>query len=215
MGKDSSDVNVDNIIGDLCDDLSPVKKRCPYRNIAIWGVLALAYIVGIILYYGPSIDLSEKVTNASFIFEVTMALAIFGFGALSASFLSFPDEMQLSWVRHVTVTLFAVFMLWIFANIVEEGFNLSAFTLGSCYRGIFVEALPFAALIFLTIRGHSTKPYWLMAMHVFAVSAIGWIGLRITCAMYDSMVYSFIHYLLPFIALSVVIGFFSRKIFKW
>ena len=141
-------------------------------------------------------------------------IGIFVFGALSASFLRFPDERQQTWVRYIAVTLFSVFMIWIFANIVEEGFNLAAFKLGSCYRGILVEAIPFAALIFLTIRGCSTKPYWLMTMHVFAVSALGWIGLRITCAMYDSMLYSFIHYLLPFAVLSVVLGLFSRKIFS-
>lgn len=215
MSRDSSDINVNNIIGNLCEDLEPVKKRCPYRNIAIWGLLALAYIVGVIIYYGPSMDLQEKMTDANFVFEVSLALGIFGFGALASSYLSFPDEMQQTWVRYVTVTLFTVFMIWIAANVVEEGFDLAAFTLGSCYRGVFVEAIPFIALIFLTIRGHSTKPYWLMTMNVFAVSALGWIGLRITCAMYDSMVYSFVHYLLPFIALSLILGFFSRKIFKW
>lgn len=211
----TTDSNINSLISRLSEELQPIKKRSPYRNIAIWGVLSLVYIIGVIIYYGPTMDLSKKIVDAEFIFEMTMALGIFGFGALASSYLSFPDERQNIWARYTAVILFSVLMIWIFANIIEEGVSSSYFILGSCYKGVLVEAIPFAALIFLTVRGNSTKPYWLMTMNVFAVSSLGWIGLRITCAMYESMLYSFIHYLLPFIGLSLILGLFSRKIFKW
>lgn len=211
----ATDMDTNSLIDKLSDELEPCKRACPYRNAAIWGVLSLIYIIVAIVYYGPAIDLSQKVKDSDFLFEMMVTLGIFGFGALASSFLSFPDEMQHSWARTVTVTLFIVFMVWILANIIEEGPNLSFFSMGSCYKGIFIEALPFLALVYLTMKGHSTKPYWLMTMNIFAVTALGWIGLRITCAMYDSMLYSFIHYLLPFGILSVALGFFARKIFKW
>ena len=144
-----------------------------------------------------------------------VALSIFGFGALASSFLSFPDGMQKQWAQNTALTMFIVLLLWITANIVEEGLDGALFYAGSCYKGVLVEGIPFVALILLTMKGHSTKPYWLMTMNIMAVSALGWIGLRITCAMYESMLYSFTHYLLPFAVLSVAVGFFARKIFKW
>jgi len=114
-------------------------------------------------------------------------------------------------MKVIATTLFAIFVLWIFANGVEEGIregvNLSeSFFISSCSRGLFVEIIPFVAL---------TQPYWSMTMNIMAVSALGWIGLRLTCPMYENMTYGFMHYLLPFCILGAAIGFFSRKIFKW
>ncbi|MCI5060474.1 MAG: NrsF family protein [Alphaproteobacteria bacterium] len=215
MTKDKNKPDVNDLIDNLCGELTPVCKKSPYRSIFIWVLLSALYISGVILYYGPKIDLINSLSEASFIFEIIIAGSIFIFGAIASSFLSFPDEVQKTWPKIVTLVLFCVFITWIFANIIEEGISDRIFTLGSCYKGIFVEAIPFVALIFITMRGHSTKPYWLMAMNVMSVSALGWIGLRITCSMYDSMLYSFTHYLLPFAVLSVAIGLFARKIFKW
>ena len=93
--------------------------------------------------------------------------------------------------------------------------DLALFKLGSCSKGLLVEAVPFLALVFMTIRGRSTQPYWLMTMNIFAVTALGWIGLRLTCSMYDSMIYGFVNYLLPFAVVGAGVGFFARRLFKW
>jgi hypothetical protein len=207
--------DTDDLIGKLCGELEPTKRRCPYRNMTIWLVLSVAYIVGVIAYFGPKVDLTAHMTNAAFLFEMAMAVAILISSAVASSFLSFPDGVQRGWTKNVALTLFGVFILWIFTNAIEEGMDISLFTLGSCSKGLIVEALPFIALVIMTARGHSTQPYWLMAMNVFAVSALGWIALRLTCSMYDSMIYGFLHYLLPFAVLGAGIGFFARKIFKW
>lgn len=205
----------DDLIGKLCGELEPKKRLCPYRNMAVWLVFSIVYIVGVILYLGPKVSLTDNLTNASFLFEMAMAVGILISSAIASSFLSFPDGVQRGWTKSVAVTLFSVFIVWILASSIEEGMDFSVFRMSSCYRGIFVELLPFAALIYLTMKGYSTQPYWLMTMNVFAVSALGWIGLRLTCGMYDSMVYGFIHYLLPFTILGAALGFFARKIFKW
>lgn len=207
--------NVNDLIGKLSDDLQPVKRRSPYLSALLWGSIALIYIVGVIIYYGLTVNLSESLQTASFLFEMSLSLMIFIFAALGSSFLSYPDGMQNTWVKNTALCLFLVFIGWIMANVIEEGFDRSIFYAQSCYKGIFVESLPFVALILLTMRGHSTQPYWLMAMNIFAVTAIGWIALRVTCAMHESMLYSFTHYFLPFAVLSVAVGVFARKIFKW
>ncbi len=217
MSNNQDNNKTEDLIGQLCGDLSATSPRCPYRRVAVWLVLSVAYIVGVVYYLGLKVDLAEHFTNAAFLFEMSMATAILISAALASSWLSFPDCIQRDWMKTVTVTLFGSFLLWIVANGIEEGgFDFSSsFFMSSCSRGILIESIPFIALIIMTARGNTTQPYWSMAMNVMAVSALGWIGLRVTCSMYDSMTYGFIHYLLPFSILGVAFGFFARKIFKW
>lgn len=205
----------DNLIDELCGDLETVKPSGLYKHMVLWLGLAVVYVAIIVFSMGLKVDLSQKLSDAAFLFEMAMAIALLITSALASAFLSYPDEMQKGWVKVVATTLFSAFVLWIVVNAYEEGFSFDAFALGSCYRSLLVEALPFITIIVLTIKGRSTKPYWLMTMNVFAVTALGWIGLRVTCSMYDSMLYGFFHYLLPFAILSTAVGFFARKIFKW
>lgn len=211
--------NTDDLINKLCGDLEATSPRSPYRRISIWLILSVAYIIGVILYSGVAIDLSGYIIKASFIFEMTMVVCILITAALASSWLSFPDGLQRDWMKIIATTLFSSFLIWIIANGIEEGFkegrNMSFAFIGSCSKGLAVEFIPFIALIYLSARGHTTQPYWSMTMNIMAVSALGWIGLRLTCAMYDSMTYGFIHYLLPFAILGAGVGFFSRKLFKW
>ena len=213
--EQKQEANTEDLIGQLCGELEPVSKCCPYKNMLLWLSLSVLYIVGIIYYLGVSVNLETYLQSASFLFEMGIVISILVTSAIASSFLSFPDAVQKGWVKVVALTLFSCFLLWIFANVVEEGFDMSVFQIGSCYRGMIIEVIPFIALILLTIKGKSTQPYWLMTMNVFAVSALGWIGLRLTCSMYDSMIYGFVHYLLPFTILGAAVGFFARKIFKW
>ena len=212
--------NTDDLIKGLCDGLEPMKACCPYRAISVWALLSSLYIVAVVLHYGVAIDLSEYMMRASFIFEIGLVSAVFVSAALASSWLSFPDCIQRDWMKIIAVTLFSVFLLWIVANGAEEVMHEGAemgknFFLSSCSRGLLVEIIPFAALVYLGARGRTTQPYWAMSMNIMAVSALGWIGLRLTCPMYDNMTYGFLHYLLPFCILGAGIGFFSRKIFKW
>ncbi|MEM6811975.1 MAG: NrsF family protein [Pseudomonadota bacterium] len=218
MSNDKKDI--DDLIKGLCDNLEPVKACCPYRQISVWAIFSILYIVGVVMYSGVAIDLSDYMSRASFMFEMGLVIAMFVTSALASSFLNFPDSVQRDWMKIIATTLFSVFILWIVANGMEEaireGYDFSsAFLLPSCSRGLIVEIVPFLALVFLGARGHTTQPYWSMAMNIIAVSAIGWIGLRISCQMYDNMTYGFLHYLLPFCILGAAIGFFSRRIFKW
>lgn len=212
----SDNENTEYLINKLCSDLKPTSPRSPYRRILIWLVLSALYIVGIISYLGPKVNIEEHLKDASFLFEMGIAGAILISSAIASSWLSFPDCIQREWMKTIATTLFSVFLFWIGVNAVEEGIgSFAAFYVPSCSRGLAIETLPFIALIFLTVKGRTTQPYWSMAMNIMAVSALGWIGLRLTCAMYDSMIYGFIHYLLPFSILGVGVGFFARKLFKW
>jgi hypothetical protein len=220
MTKDMKKETTEDLIGQLCGDLEKTCPRCPYRSISVWLLLSVAYIVGVVLYSGLSIDIGTYITKASFIFEMSMAVVILATSALASSWLNFPDCIGRGWMKVIATTLFASFFLWVVASGIEEkvvdGADIwSNFFLSSCSRGLIIEFSPLLALIYLSSRGNTTQPYWSLAMNIMAVSALGWIGLRLTCSMYDSMTYGFMHYMLPFAILGAGLGFFARKLFKW
>ena len=213
--KDTGD-KTDDLIGRLCDELAPTKACCPYRQIIPWFVLSIAYLVGAVLWVGLRHDLAERLTDSVFLFETGIAIAILVTAALTSSWLTFPDCHQKNWMKAVPVTLFSTFVLWVVARSIEEGMGLtSTIHFGHCaHEGIIMEVVPIVALIIITMRGHTTQPYWSMAMNILAVSALGWIGLRLTCSM-DVMGHSFLNHLLPFAIIGAGLGFFARKLFKW
>lgn len=212
----SEDKKVNDLIGNLCEDLEPVKCRCPYRQIVPWFVLSIAYLIGAVAFLGLRHDLSDRLVDSVFLFETGIAIAMLVTAALTSSLLNFPDACQKDWMKAVPVTLFAVFVLWVIVRSIEEGMGITAtLHLTHCaHEGILMEAIPIIALVIITMRGYTTQPYWSMAMNILAVSALGWIGLRLTCSM-DEMGHTFLNHLLPFAIVGAGLGFFARKLFRW
>lgn len=208
--------NTDDLIGQLCEGLEPSKLACAYKRIVPWFLLSVIYLVGTVLFLGLRPDISERLIDGVFLFEMGLASMIFITAGMTSSWLSFPDSHQKEWMKAVTVTLFAVFALWVTTRSIEEGLNLSTtLHLGHCaHEGIIMEVVPIIVLIFITMRGHTVQPFWSMTMNVLAVSALGWLGLRMTCSM-DQMGHSFFNHLLPFAIIGAGLGFFARKLFKW
>ena len=86
--------NPEDLINQLCGDLEVVKPRNPYLSISVWLLLSALYITGVVYYSGLQVNFSEKLRDASFIFEMGLAFAILISSALASSFLSFPDSFQ-------------------------------------------------------------------------------------------------------------------------
>ena len=208
--------NTDDLIGKLCNELEPIKPFCPYRRIIPWFLMSIVYLVGAVVYLGLRHDISDRLMDSIYLFEMGVALAIFITAALTSSWLSFPDAHQKGWMKAVPITLFGIFIFWIAVRSFEEGMSpLATLHLTHCaHEGLVMETIPIIALIFITMRGHTTQPYWSMFMNILAVSTIGWIGLRLTCSM-DQMGHTLLNHLLPFAIVSAGLAFFARKLFKW
>lgn len=168
------------------------------------------------MYSGIRPDFSAQLMKASYLYEVGLAISILMTAALASSWLSFPDCFGRHWIKIVPVTLAFAFMLWASARGVEDGmWMLSGLHLGHCAKeGVLMEMLPLVALVFITMKGHTTQPYWSMTMNVLAVSTLGWIGLRLTCSI-DDMGHSLFNHILPFAIIAGALGLFARKLFKW
>jgi hypothetical protein len=154
--------------------------------------------------------------DSVFLFETSLAFVMLVTASLASSWLSFPDCIQRTWMKIVATTVFGVFVLWIIVRSIEEQMGLMAtLHIGHCaHEGMLMEAIPIIALVIITMKGHTTQPYWSMFMNILAVSSLGWIGLRLTCSM-DEMGHSFINHLLPFAVIGAGLGFFASKLFKW
>ncbi len=208
--------NTDELIGELCSDLDIAKPRCPYRRIAVWLIGAIAYLTLVVAYIGIRPDFDMQLMKSSFLFEISIAVLILISASLASSWLSFPDCFQRHWVKIIPVLLFVVFCIWTVVRSLEDGMKFTdGLHLVHCAReGIMMEIIPLIALVFITMKGHTTQPYWSMAMNVLAVSTLGWIGLRLTCSV-DEMGHSLFNHLLPFAILAAALGLFARKLFKW
>jgi hypothetical protein len=208
--------STDDLIGKLCNELEPTPPRCPYRRVSVWLLLSLVYLGAVVAYLGIRPDIQERLMDSVFLFETSLAFIMLVTASLASSWLSFPDCIQRTWMKIVPATIFGVFVLWIIVRSIEEQMGLMAtLHIGHCaHEGILMEAIPIIALVIITMKGHTTQPYWSMFMNILAVSSLGWIGLRLTCSM-DEMGHSFINHLLPFAIVGAGLGFFARKLFKW
>ncbi|HPF78838.1 MAG TPA: NrsF family protein [Alphaproteobacteria bacterium] len=216
MSTDNKKMKTDDLIGQLCGELTPTSPRCPYRRVAVWFVASVVYLGFVVWYLGIRPDFQERLHDTLFLYELMLGSALLMSASLASSWLSFPDCMQRNWMKIVPVTLFGSFVLWIVARSIAEGMTpMATLHIGHCaHEGILMEIIPIIALVIITMRGRTTHPYWAMAMNILAVSSLGWIGLRLTCSM-DEMGHSFINHLLPFAIIGAGLGFFARKLFKW
>lgn len=211
-----SDNKTNDLINDLCSDLSPQKACCPYTRVLVWALFSIAFLLLNFWYFGIRNDIFERLGDASFLFEMILAALLLFSGAMVSSWLSFPDCYQKHNFKAVPVTLFVVFMAWVGVHIYTSDMGLLyTMKLGHCATdGLYIQIIPFIALVYLTIRGNTTEPYWSIFMNIVAISALGWLALRLTCPM-DEMGHSFLNHFLPFSIIGAGVGVFARKIFKW
>lgn len=216
MVQDNNPQKVDDLIGDLCEDLSPIGKiACPYKHFALWFSISTIYFAVIFFVIGLRHDLMELMHDPIFVFEIFLGVALSLTGALCASFLTIPDMRGMSWFRAVPTTIFSVFVVWSVVKAMTEGMDMPHFEWVACINnGLFLETFPLLFIIILSLRGKTTHPYWMTFMNVLAVAGVSWIGLRVTCHM-DDMGHAFMYHFLPVSIIGGLLILFGRRIFKW
>ncbi|NQZ14177.1 MAG: DUF1109 family protein [Alphaproteobacteria bacterium] len=216
MTQDNNPKNVDDLIGSLCDDLSPVGKVwCPYKHFTLWLSVSAIYFAVIFFFIGLRLDLMDQMHDPVFVFELVIGLALSLTGALCASFLSIPDMRGMSWFKAVPSTILGTFIVWNVVKACIHGMDMPHFEWVACINnGLFLEAFPLLFIIILSLRGKTTQPYWMTFMNVIAVAGVSWIGLRITCMM-DDMGHAFMYHFLPVSVIGGLLILFGRRIFKW
>ena len=209
--------NIDDLIGNLTDELSPVKPMAhPLVRLMPMLAVALAYIGFISYQVGLRNDISSISDNMYFVWEVGLGGLIAFFAAMTSAFLCVPDMRGQKWLIPVSLTLFGVLLAWTMMRGMTEGFSAEhAYYWSDCfYDGAIMGFVPTIVVVLFSLRGKTTRPVTMAAMNVLAITGLGYIGLRFTCAM-DHVEHAFLFHLVPFAVLAFLIGVLAQRLYKW
>lgn len=215
----SSDNIANDLIESLTDELDSQRAESaahPVLRATIWLTLGAIYTAAIVMVIGLRPDLIEKFAMTDYVFDLSLAF-ITGIGAsITAFYLCIPDMRGKSWLVIVPFILTAIFTLWIIIKVITEGFIMPELRLIHCLTeaALFV-AVPAALLTFFTSKkSATTKPVILSIMNGISVTALGYVGIRMTC-MLDTAIQDLIYHVLPFMFCGMVAGFIARRFYQW
>ncbi len=208
--------NVENLIDHLSAELKPVPVLAhPLRRTLPWVLMAAVYVAGVLSFLGLRPDLAEKLTQGSYLFEIS----VMGFISLSAvlcsSWLCVPDMRGNKWLPAIPLAGLAVFLVWTVVMGVLEGVHMPPPHWDHCFEsGILMGFIPMVAMVFLARKGATTRPVTMSLMNTLSVGALGYVGLRLVCPT-DTIGHAFFYHLFPFVILGLVAGLAARRLYRW
>lgn len=212
MSADKTDTLIDGLVEEL--DKVPCLSH-PITALLPWVFFTLCYLSVVVLYLGVRHDFSEVIQDRVFLFENALVLFIAISAAISSAWLRVPDMRGHKWLIALPFSFFSVFVLWITLQIAEVGVTSLHFHWHDCFQeALLMGVLPAAAIIVSCRKGCTTHPYIMTFMNVLSASAMGYIGLRITCAS-NAIEHLAPHHIGPFILLGIIGGLLARPLFKW
>jgi len=205
-----------NIIDDLAAELKPVKVlRHPFMRAFPWLVFTVLYILLGIFLLGVRGDFISKLNDSSYIFEMSLVLVMSISATMCSLWMCVPDMRGQKWLVATSLTLISVVLAWIITQAVMNMDHVPFGYWSHCFSdAVFFGLLPAASIVFISMKGSTTQPYLMILMNVIAVSGLGYIGLRITCAS-DDIGHICVFHILPYIALGAFIGMIGRRFYRW
>ena len=203
------------LIDNLCNDLKPKRPLWhPSCCMGTWVIAALIVVGMVIVALGLRPDIKQVLGSADFMFEMAL-MFIVAVSALCATFwLRIPDMRGQGWILPVPSRVFGIYCVWAVIGAIESA-RMPPMDIHHCMiEGIYITAVP-AVLMFLTVtKGCTTRPIMMAVMNGLAMTAIGYIALRLTC-MSDDLGHIIFTHLMPFFIIGGVIGLLARRIYKW
>lgn len=213
---DNKEQGIDNLIDSLSDDLKPVNKLAhPALRVLPWVLIALVYMAGVLHFLGIRMDISEKLGETLFLYEMLLTLGIGLTSAYAAGWLSVPDMGERPWLLAIPTALFAAFATLIGCTIICNGLDTPKIDWHHCFSDtLLMGFIPMVLLLILVRKGATTKPYWMSFMCVLSSGSLAWAAIRMSC-MSDRIGHNMIFHFLPFIVLALVFSALARKIYRW
>ena len=205
------------LIEALTEDLKPIKcLKHPLKRVLCWTLFTGIYVFLIIFYLGLRPDFIIKISSEpSYIFELFLAFAMSMSGAISSHWLCVPDMRGQNWMPVVSTTLFTVLFGWLFLQFSVEFNFLEQMHFSHCMiDGTLFGLIPAASIVFLSMRGKTTRPALMVFMNIIAACGIGYMGLRLTCGC-DNTSHIVIHHILPYILMGGIIAVLGQKLYRW
>lgn len=210
---------MDKVINQLTQDLKPVKRLAhPLLRFMFWLVLGLAYGAGVLHSVGLRPDLDGAVMSASFLLEVFLMGAMGVSAGLAAFNLCVPDMRQQDWLKGAPFLFLLVFAVWEGIKMLTGQADVPHFHLHwyACLQNsLFFFTVPALIITWMTAaKGAGTQPVWQMVMNALCVSALGYVGLRLTCPL-DTIAHDVLYHIVPFIFLGSALGALAQRFFRW
>ncbi len=205
-----------NIIDDLTSELEPVKTlKHPIKRALPWFIFAILYVLSGIFLLGVRGDFISKLNDSTYIFEMSLVLVMSVSATMCSLWMCIPDMRGQKWLVATSLTLILVVLAWIITQAVMNIDHTPFGYWSHCFSdAVFFGLLPAASIVFMSMKGRTIQPYLMILMNVIAVSGLGYIGLRITCAS-DDIGHICVFHILPYIALGAVIGAIGRRFYRW
>ena len=205
-----------DLIEELSEELTEVKVvRNPLELSMFWSLLAITYIAVVIVVLGVRGDIDHKIHDPVYIFELLHVIAISLSAAICSSCLCIPDIRGQRWMLAIPTSLFAAFITWVSLRLGLESYDMSGFSWGHCHSdSIAFGAIPAFMILFFSMRGKTTHPHMMSLMNILSVGAVGYLGLRITCAS-DDIGHLLGFHILPYLLFGIVITIVGKRIFRW
>ncbi len=211
-----SEHKIETLITSLCEDASAEKPlRHPLLRGLSWILFSALYLTALLLIVGMRHDLSEKIYDLRFLFEI----GLMGFIGLSAAicsvYLCVPDMRGRNWMISLPFSGLALFTIWNIVHITSDDLVMPKLHMDHCMgEGAFMSVIPLAILFFLVRKGATTRPIMMAVMNIISVTSIAYIGLRFTCAM-DTVGHATVSHILPYALVGVLLAAAARKLYKW
>lgn len=206
-----------DFIKGLTDDLEPCKPlKHPAKRMLPWLLLALVYVFVVCVFF---IGLRENwyhmlMHDPKFQLDMGLAFAVFITSGLVLGWVNLPDMYQQEWVLSIPLIAVAAFFINMFYTLFTADFSQPEYDMMCFPHSAALTIIPLGYLISI-IRNGCPNCHRLSAFFAtLTVSAIGWIGLRLTSSI-DHAAQTFLIQFLPFILLGVVLGVLSSKLFRW
>ena len=213
---ENAEKNTDSLISNLCSDLKPCHKmRHPLLRIGPWLFFAFLYVLVTVGVQGYRFDLSERLVDSNYVFEIFLVTLMSVSAACSAVWLCIPDMRGQRWILSIPITLFSCFVFLTLSRMVLGGFEIPVWEWCFCYESaVLYGVLPAFAIVFLSKKGKTTHPYLLAFMVSVAVGGLGYLGLRLVCPSED-IGHLVIKHVLPYFLFGVVAALIGRHIYRW
>ncbi|MAY99650.1 MAG: hypothetical protein CMH32_03890 [Micavibrio sp.] len=219
MSNDSKKENKgpEDLISKLSGDLEPCEPlKHPLKRMAPWVIIASLY-VALVAFFGIGVrpDIWDMlIHNHRFQLDIGLATMIYLSSGFVLGWVNLPDMRQQPWVVAIPVVFLVLFIGNILFRLFTENLANPNYDMICFPHSVYLTVIPLGYLIFLIRKGCPACHKKSALFATIAISAIGWIGLRFTSPI-DHMVHIFFVQFLPFIALGILLGILSAKLFRW
>ena len=210
-----------NLDKDIIDQLSDELETCkplahPLQRMLPWLIIAPLYVFIIAVFVIGLRDGWFDMLMHDFAFQIDIGLALFLFISSGAAlgWVNLPDMRQDKWVLLFPSVALTLFLSNVIYRLITADFSEPNWDLMCTPHAALMIVLPLGGLIYLIKEGCPFCHKRSALLSSLSLSALGWIGLRMTSSI-DHISNTFVIQFIPFIVLGIVLGLLSSKLFRW